>query len=155
MVLGFQNYIKILVYPIAVNDHTRMGRAQPGMKLHLETGGGQHLIRGYAPGYVTVNDVVHRQSLIVLADRIIADWPPQAWSELRAEHINQIVALRPEIVLIGTGESRRQPPPAVLAPLLAGGLGWEVMDTGAACRTYNILLGEGRRVAAGLLMIAA
>ncbi len=123
------------------------------MKLHLETGGGQHLVRGYAPGHVTVNQTVYRRSLIVLPDRVIADWPPQVWAELGAEHIRLIVALEPEIVLIGTGRVRIQPSPPLLAPLAAAGLGWEAMDTGAACRTYNILMGEGRRVAAALLMI--
>jgi len=126
------------------------------MKLHLETGaGGQQLIRGYATGHVTVNDVVYRQSLIVLPDQIIADWAPQIWAEIEAAHLGQIAALRPEIILIGTGTARHQLPPHVLEPLVSGGLGWELMDTGAACRTYNILMGEGRRVAAGLLMISA
>jgi len=126
------------------------------MKLHLETGaGGQRLIRGYAKGHITVNDVVYRQSLIVLPDQVIADWPPQIWTEIEAAHLGQVVALRPEIILIGTGTARHQLPPEVLEPLVSGGLGWELMDTGAACRTYNILMGEGRRVAAGLLMISA
>jgi uncharacterized protein len=121
------------------------------MKLHLETGAGLHIVRGYAPGRVTVNQTIYRASVVVLPDRILADWPPQRFDELRAEHFALIAALEPEIVVLGTGVRLQWPAAAILAPL--AGIGREVMDTAAACRTYNILMGEGRRVAAALLMI--
>ena len=123
------------------------------MKLHLETGAGLNLVRGYVPGCITVNQVTYHASLVVLPDCLIPDWPPQAFADLRPEHFERIRCLDPEIVVLGTGRRLRLPAPELLLPLTAAGIGLEAMDTGAACRTYNILMGEGRRVAAVLLMI--
>ncbi len=123
------------------------------MKLHLETGAGRNIVRGYLPGRITVNQASYRASLVVLPDGLIPDWPPQAFAELRPEHFEQILSLDPEVVVLGTGRRLRLPAPELLLPLTAAGIGLEAMDTGAACRTYNILMGEGRRVAAALLMI--
>jgi len=125
------------------------------MRIHLETGGQANLIRTYAPGRIVVNETVYGASLIVQPDRIIADWPPQSFAALAEPHFQVLAGLGTEVVLIGTGARLRFPPPVLLRPLIAAGCGFEVMDTGAACRTYNILMGEGRRVAAALLMIEA
>jgi uncharacterized protein len=100
-----------------------------------------------------VNETVYGASLIVQPDRIIADWPPQSFAHLAEPHFRVLAGLGVEVVLIGTGAKLRFPPSALLRPLIAAGCGFEIMDTGAACRTYNILMGEGRRVAAALLMI--
>lgn len=123
------------------------------MKLHLETGAGRNIVRGYLPGCITVNQASYRASLVVLPDRLVPDWPPQAFAELRPEHFERILSLDPEVVVLGTGRRLRLPAPELLLALTAAGIGLEAMDTGAACRTYNILMGEGRRVAAALLMI--
>ena len=113
----------------------------------------QFLIRAYAPGQVTVNDEVLTRSLIVSPEHLIRDWPPQCYDEINAHHLNAATALQPEVLLLGTGAQLRFPHPSLLAELHPQGIGGEVMDTAAACRTYNILVSEGRRVAAALLMI--
>jgi len=123
------------------------------MHIQLETGGQANLIRTYAAGQIIVNQDGYTRSLIVLPGQVIADWPPQAFEELALAHFAALVLLRPELVILGTGRRQRFPRAELLAPLVEAGIGWEVMDTGAACRTYNILMGEGRNVAAALLMI--
>jgi uncharacterized protein len=125
------------------------------MKIHLESGAGQYFIRGYAAGEVAVNETVYTDSIIVTPQRVITGWPPRVYQDLAAEHFDAIARLQPEIVLLGTGRRLRFPSPALLTALMRERIGYEVMDTGAACRTYNILTAEGRRVAAALLMIKA
>ncbi len=122
------------------------------MKLtqHVETSG--YAIRAYQPGEVLINDERHHTSVIVAPDRLITGWAPQRLEELRAEDLEPLLALAPTIVLIGTGPTLRFPEPAVLAPLHERGIGVEVMDTGAACRTYAVLMSEDRQVAAALLL---
>ncbi len=121
------------------------------MKIHLERGVGLNVIRGYDAGLVRVQEAEYRHSVIVTGDRI-ADWAPQDFGELQPEHFAQIAALRPEVVLLGTGTRLRFPQPALARALIEANIGMEAMDTGAACRTYNILLAEGRNVAAALLL---
>ncbi|MGE5093574.1 MAG: Mth938-like domain-containing protein [Betaproteobacteria bacterium] len=113
---------------------------------------GRNAFTGYGEGYVAVNGARHQESLVVGADRLITDWPVRSVQDLHADHLAAIVELRPEIVLLGTGARLDFPSPALLAPLYKAGIGVEVMDTPAACRTYNILLGEGRNVIAALIL---
>ncbi|MHB8455209.1 MAG: Mth938-like domain-containing protein [Acidiferrobacterales bacterium] len=123
------------------------------MKIHLQAPDGNNIIRNYGPGQVIVNQDVYSASLVVLPDRIIPNWPPRLFGELAAAHFESLAALAPELVILGTGRRLRFPQAALTAPLVQVNIGWEVMDTAAACRTYNILMGEGRNVAAALLMI--
>jgi len=123
------------------------------MHIQLETGGQANLIRTYTAGRITVNQDSYVHSLIVLPGQVIADWPPQAFEQLAVAHLETLVSLGPELLILGTGRRQRFPRAELLAPLAAAGIGWEIMDTGAACRTYNILMSEGRNVAAALLMI--
>lgn len=124
------------------------------MKIHLETGdSGANIVRAYGPGEVTINDDIYRSSLIITPGRIITDWPPRTFADLEAAHFEAIIALEPEVVILGTGRRLQFPRPAVTRPVVDAQMGLEVMDTGAACRTYNILMSEGRKVVAGLLMI--
>jgi uncharacterized protein len=123
------------------------------MKLSLDTGGGTHMIRAYERGKILVNDQVIGESVIVLPDQLIRDWPPQSMEELRVEHIELLALLEVEIVLLGTGTRQQFPKPELLRPTLERRIGLEVMDTAAACRTFNILSAEGRRAAAALMMI--
>jgi uncharacterized protein len=125
------------------------------MKIHLESGAGRYAISRYAAGEIAVNETVYTGSIIVTPQQVIVDWPPRDLGGLAAEHFEVVIGLRPEIVLLGTGRRLSFPPPALLAGLMRERIGYEVMDTGAACRTYNILMAEGRRVAAALLMIEA
>lgn len=123
------------------------------MKIHLEIAAGLNVVRHYRPGCVTVNVADYRASLIVLPDRLVGDWPPQAFTDLRREHFEIVAALKPELVVLGTGARPRFPAPALIVPLIEAHIGLEVMGTAAACRTYNILVSEGRNVAGALLMI--
>jgi uncharacterized protein len=123
------------------------------MKISLETGSASNIIRSYDAGCVAINEEVVTRSVVVMPEQLIRDWPPQSFEELRREHFDRLSQLHPEIVLVGTGERLRFPEPRVTAPLRERGIGVEVMDTAAACRTYNVLMAEGRVVAAALLMI--
>jgi uncharacterized protein len=82
----------------------------------------------------------------------LLDWPPASFEALTAAHLQSLLALKPEIVLLGTGELQRFPRPDIIRPLVEAGIGVEVMTVPAACRTYNILVAEERRVAAALLL---
>lgn len=120
------------------------------VKLHLAGQTGLNLFTGYGPGYVAVNQVRYERSLIVLPERIIEARMPERFDDLAAAHFEQLLALDPEIILLGTGATLRFPAPALTRCLLRIGL--EVMDTSAACRTYNILTAEGRKTAAAVLV---
>ncbi len=124
------------------------------MKIQLDTGStSRNFIRNYGPGQVTVNQQVFRRSLIVTPERIFADWPPQEVSALVAAHFTLVRELAPEVVILGTGARLQFPRPPEVRLLAEANIGLEVMNTGAACRTYNILMQDGRRVLAALLMI--
>jgi uncharacterized protein len=122
------------------------------VKIEREQAEGKNTFTGYGDGYVEVNRARHSESLVVSADRLITDWPATSVDALSADHLAAIAELKPEIVLLGTGMTLRFPEAARLAPLYKAGIGVEVMDTPAACRTYNILLGEGRNVVAALIV---
>ena len=122
------------------------------MKIERDQPEGRNAFTGYGTGYVEVNGTRYAASLVVSAERIVTDWPAPAVGAITADHLAAIVELAPEVVLLGTGPEFRFPDAAQLAPLYRAGIGVEVMDTPAACRTYNILLGEGRNVVAALIL---
>ena len=122
------------------------------MKIEREQAEGRNAFTGYGEGYVEVNRARHTESLVVSGDRLVTAWPAATVEALTADHVAAIVDLKPEIVLLGTGATFRFVEPALLAPLYKAGIGVETMDTPAACRTYNILLGEGRNVVAALIV---
>ncbi len=134
---------------------TRIGLAAAGvaMKIELVSGINRNMIRAYGPGRITVNNVTYATSLLVMPDRVISGWSPETFDQLVEPHFAAIAALEPEVVVLGTGRRLRFPHPGATAPLARANIGIEVMDTGAACRTYNILMSEDRRVVAALLMI--
>ncbi|CAN5196005.1 Mth938-like domain-containing protein [soil metagenome] len=124
------------------------------MQFTLENDGSVNLVRGYTHGCVTINEADYTQSVVLMPDRIISNWAPAGVGELSAAHLADVLDLEPEIILIGTGERLEFPERGLLAIALERGIGIECMDTSAACRTYNILVHEGRRVAAVLLIDA-
>ena len=91
-------------------------------------------------------------SVILTRDAVIEDWRPADVTVLSIGDFEPLLALRPEVVLLGTGERQRLPAPALYADFAARGIGLEVMDNRAACRTYNVLLGEFRDVALALML---
>jgi uncharacterized protein len=121
------------------------------MKLHLEQHGVQNTVTGYGDGYIEINRQRYEASLVLLPDRIAPDWIRGGFAALTETDLRRLLDFRPELVLLGTGARQRFPQPALLRPLIEARIGFEVMDLQAACRTYNILMGEGRRVAAALL----
>lgn len=121
------------------------------LKIHLTNVAGINLFTGYGEGYVMVNHQRHAQSLVVLRDRVLTDWQPAGFDALNADHFAQLAELAPEIVLLGTGERLRFPRPELTRALIEARIGLEVMDIRAACRTYNFLAAEERKVAAALL----
>jgi uncharacterized protein len=122
------------------------------MKLTDEKIGGINLIRSYAPGEVRIGETVIRSSCLVKADQIVSDWRPRSVAELSVADLDAVVAMKPEVIVIGSGPRQEFPAPEVIGAVLSRGIGCEVMDTGAACRTYNILASEGRTVVAALLL---
>ena len=122
------------------------------MRFELDHDTHHHTINGYGPDWVKVGERTFRQSLIVTPAQVVSDWPPQTFAALTAADFAAIAALTPEIVLLGTGSRQQFPAPALLRVFVAGGVGVEVMTTAAACRTYNIVMLEGRRVAVALLL---
>jgi uncharacterized protein len=122
------------------------------LKLHLDRAGGHNRFTGYGAGYVVVNGTRYERSLIVLPDRIVTDWAATNFDALEPGHVTLLAGLDAEVVLLGTGDRLRFPRPELTHPLVAARVGLEVMDVAAACRTYNILIAEERKVAAALLL---
>ena len=120
------------------------------MKLHASTPSAYNTIHAYGEGYVMVNGQRYEASLIVMPDQVLP-WDASEFSKLTAEHFEKLKDLPLEILILGTGPRQRFPHPSLTAPLAAARIGVEVMDLKAACRTYNILVAEERKVAAALL----
>ena len=113
-----------------------------------------HAIKRYEAGRITlIDEQVLTASAILSQDTLIADWRPERFDDLRLEDFEPFAALKPEVALLGTGERIRFPERAVMAYFAERGIGLEVMDTAAACRTFNVLAADGRSVAAALLML--
>jgi len=122
------------------------------LKLHPANFAHQYIFTGYGGGYILINQVRYEKNLIVMPDRLIEDWPVMSVSQLEIQHFEMLIPYKPEIIILGTGNLHKFPSQSVLSQLTKMGTGIEVMDTKACCRTYNILVEEGRRVAAALLI---
>ena len=122
------------------------------MKFTLDSAGAVNIIQGYDSGQITINGKEHHQSLILMPDRIDT-WGPEDFASLSVDDFTRLAELEVEMVILGTGSRHHFPHPSLVRTLTLKQVGLEAMDTAAACRTYNILVGEGRRVAAALLMI--
>ena len=121
------------------------------MKFHLQAPTG-NIVTGSGPGWVRVGNEEYRDNIVVRADTVEPGFAPGGFDTLTAEDFAALLKSTPEIVLLGTGATQRFPRPAVTAPLHEARVGLEVMDTRAACRTYNILVAEGRSVVAALIV---
>ena len=121
------------------------------MKLHADAPTSLNTVTGYGPGFIEVNKSPHRGHLLLMPDAAAQPWQAAGFEALRPEDFDALLALRPEVVLLGTGRRQRFPHPRLTGALARAGVGLEVMDTAAACRTYNILMSEGRRVLAVFL----
>lgn len=122
------------------------------MKLHPDKSSPQHVVTAYEVGRVAVNGRVLTRSLLLLPDHLDEQWGPDAYAALATEHLVQLTTYPCDVLLLGTGSRQRFPAPAMLRPLIEAGRGFEIMDTAAACRTYNLLVAEGRIVLAALII---
>lgn len=121
------------------------------MKLHLQAPD-THLVTGLGDGWIKVGTVEYRQNCVLTPDGVHEDFASAGFDALTAADFRRLLEYDPEIVLLGTGAAQRFPSPRDTAPLAQAQVGLEVMDTRAACRTYNILVAEGRRVVAALIL---
>lgn len=119
--------------------------------LTLEQPGDHYFVRSLSEQGIRIGETYYRHSLVVTATTLITDWAPQSADELQAEHLEMLVELEAEVVLIGTGARQHFLPPRDMFRFYGKGIGLEVMTTDAACRTFNVLVTEGRNVAAALM----
>jgi uncharacterized protein len=122
------------------------------MKLHLTKADGLNLIGAYEDDSVRINGQEYAGNLVVMPEQLLPDWTQATSETLAADDLRPLLDLDVEVILLGTGPRLRFPPPELLRPFLQKGIGIEVMDRPAACRTYNLLASEGRKVAAALLV---
>ena len=122
------------------------------MKLHLAQLGETKLFTAHGAGYVMVNGERFEQSVVVSADQVRTGWSVVNFDELNETHFVYFVGLKPDVLLLGTGSKQRFPHPCLYRALTQAGISLECMDTPAACRTYNILVAEDRKVFAAILV---
>ncbi len=122
------------------------------MKFAEDHNSARYKISAYDSNSIAINGELHNDSLVLSPMEIITDWAPQTYSQLEADHLEAFYRLKAEIIILGTGSKQIFPPTPILRRLAEGKIGYEVMDTQAACRTFNILMAEGRNVVAGLFL---
>lgn len=122
------------------------------MKLHLTLPGDGPLFTAYGPGYVDIGGERHNGNTALVSGKLFPQWTMNRFETLSESDMAFIAESGVEIALLGTGDKLRFPPPALMRPLAARQIGLDVMDTQAACRTYNILVAEGRKVGVFLLL---
>jgi uncharacterized protein len=121
--------------------------------LDLDNNQAQYQIRAYKPGTIQVNEKTLTSSIIITPDELISNWQPRTINDLTGEDLSPIITLKPDILLIGTGSKLIFPQVEIYGHLINLGIGVEIMDTSAACRTFNALSAENRRVAAALIIM--
>lgn len=122
------------------------------MKFSEELNSAHYHITGYGDTWVAVNQNTLSSSFLIGSQTLISDWQPQAIQDLQPAHLEPLFAMGAEVILIGTGQTQRFPSPAIWKALVQHGVGFEIMTTAAACRTYNVLLSEARRVVAAFFL---
>jgi len=122
------------------------------LKLHADSPTAFNTVTAYGSGYIEINAIRHTRPVLVAPDQPVEAWDVASFDSLTAEDFARLRARAPELVLLGTGERQRFPQPRLTRPLADAHIGCEAMDSRAACRTYNILMGEGRKVLAALLL---
>ncbi len=110
------------------------------------------MITGYGEGYISVNHLPLNHAVIVLPEKLISPWTSADFAALTLADFALMIELKPELVVFGAGKVFRFPDVKIMAAFTQAKIGFEVMDTPAACRTYNVLASEGRQVAAALLL---
>jgi uncharacterized protein len=122
------------------------------MKFSEESAGNAYRITGYGNGWVQVNQQRLTRSFLLGPQTLMTDWQPATMAELTPQHLQALFAIGAEVILIGTGNRQQLPQAEIWKALVQNGIGFEIMSTDAACRTYNVLLSEARRVAAAFFV---
>ncbi len=122
------------------------------MKLHSDPQSSLNTITGYGIGYIEVNSKVYPHALIVQPEGEISPWPVSAFADLSSDNLASLCVFKPELIIIGTGKKQQFLKPELIKPLMQAKIGFEMMDSQAACRTYNILMNEGRQVLAAIIL---
>ncbi len=121
------------------------------MKLSLDDNTAEFLVHEYTNEYIRIKNTQHTHS-IVISYNALQDWTPRSIDQLTEEHLIEILDHQPEMILLGTGKTIQFPHPKILQPAYKRHVGVEIMDTAAACRTFNMLASDGRKVVAGLII---
>jgi len=122
------------------------------LALHLETNSTQKTFTGHGAGFVAINGQRYQQPVVVMPEEVRTDWTATDFTSLNAAHFDYFLALKPEVLLLGTGAKQQFAHPNLYRELIRAGISIEFMDTPAACRTYNILIAEDRKVVAAVLL---
>jgi len=122
------------------------------MKFAEDHNSANYKISGYDHDSIGINGLPHAQSLVLSPMELLNDWEPTEYNELKTQHLDAIYAMKPEIIILGTGLKQLFPPAEILRRLAKEQIGYEIMDTQAACRTFNILMAEDRNVVAGIFL---
>ncbi len=128
------------------------GKWRHCLKLQLNTSTNRNIFTAHGAGYVAVSGQRFEHSIAVTSEQIFTDWQPKDFDALEEGHFEYFLTLRPEILLLGTGAQQRFPHPRLYRQLVEAHIGVECMHTAAACRTYNILMAEDRKVVAAILL---
>jgi uncharacterized protein len=122
------------------------------VKLQADSQAALNTVSAYGPDYIEINAVKHDSSLLLMPEGPIETWSCKSFEDLTASDFQQIAQKKPALVIFGSGKKIRFPRAELIAPLIEAKIGIETMDLQAACRTYNILMAEGRNVLAALLI---
>jgi uncharacterized protein len=125
------------------------------VKLHQNPRSITYLVTGFGEGYLQIGERQFTRTVVLSPGLLREDWGADSLDKLDAADFEQLRSLNTQILLLGTGPVQQFPHPSLLRPLLDAGIGVEIMDTLAAARTYNILVAEGRSVAAALILPAS
>lgn len=126
------------------------------MKIQFDYGAANNYrIQSYSATSFTINNETISSSIVISAQKLISDWPPQKIDDITAQHLERIIDLEPEIVLFGTGNRLVFPHETIISSISSRNIGFEIMDTGAACRSYNLLMSDDRNVVAALFLQGA
>ncbi|MEH6455296.1 MAG: Mth938-like domain-containing protein [Cocleimonas sp.] len=120
------------------------------MKFAEDHNSANYKISGYDHESIAINGLAHTESLVLSPMELLKNWAPSKYNELSTDDLDAIYAMKPEIIILGTGQKQVFPPSEILRRLAKEQIGYEIMDTQAACRTFNILMAEDRTVVAGL-----
>lgn len=125
------------------------------MELVRDDPAGKVYVRAVDDNGIKIGQDIYQSSLVLSPESVHTDWNPETYSDISEESLEFLLKLEPELVIIGTGKKQHFPDPALLMKFYSAGIGIEFMNTQAACRTFNILVMEERKVVAGLIPVTA